>query len=64
MGWLQTGLMDALMMERWSPYAVGIGIGVLSWVAFVLSNKPIGCSTAFARTAGMIEMLGGGGACA
>ncbi|NLE39585.1 MAG: YeeE/YedE family protein [Pirellulaceae bacterium] len=44
-------------MERWSPYAVGIGIGVLSWIAFVLSNKPIGCSTAFARSAGMVERL-------
>lgn len=47
--------MDWLMMERWSPYLVGAGIGVLSWIAFLLSNKPIGCSTAFARTAGMIE---------
>ena len=49
--------MDWLTMERWSPYAVGIGIGVLSWIAFLLSNKPIGCSTAFARTSGMIERL-------
>lgn len=56
MDWLQTGL-DWLAMERWSPYAVGIGIGVLSWLAFLLSNRPIGCSTAFARTAGMIEKL-------
>ena len=47
--------MDWMMMERWSPYLVGAGIGVLSWIAFLLSNKPIGCSTAFARTAGMIE---------
>jgi len=44
-------------MGRWSPYAVGIGIGVLSWLTFVLSDKPIGCSTAFARTSGMIERL-------
>jgi len=44
-------------MARWSPYAVGIGIGVLSWLTFVLSDKPIGCSTAFARTSGMIERL-------
>ena len=40
---------------RWSPYAVGIGIGVLSWFTFLISNKPLGCSTSFARTAGMIE---------
>ncbi len=49
MGWLQ--------LARWSPYAVGIGIGVLSWLAFLLSDKPIGCSTAFSRTSGMIERL-------
>lgn len=49
--------MEWLTMGRWSPYAVGIGIGVLSWLTFVLSDKPIGCSTAFARTSGMIERL-------
>ncbi len=49
MGWLVAG--------RWSPYAVGVGIGILSWLAFLLSDKPIGCSTAFARTSGMIERL-------
>ena len=48
-------------MERWSPYAVGIGIGLLSCVAFLLSDKPIGCSTAFSRTSGMIERLFRGG---
>jgi uncharacterized membrane protein YedE/YeeE len=49
--------MEWLMMERWSPYVVGIGIGLLSWVTFLLSDKPIGCSTAFSRTSGMIERL-------
>lgn len=49
--------MDWLMMERWSPYVAGVGIGILSWIAFLLSNRPIGCSTAFARSAGMIERL-------
>jgi len=42
-------------MKQWSPYWVGIGIGVLSWIAFVLSDKPIGVSTAYAQTSGMIE---------
>jgi uncharacterized protein len=46
-----------LTMERWSPYAVGVGIGILSWLAFLLSDKPIGCSTAFTRTSGMIEKI-------
>jgi uncharacterized membrane protein YedE/YeeE len=47
--------MEWLSMERWPPYAAGIGIGVLSWITFLLSDKPIGCSTAFSRTSGMIE---------
>jgi uncharacterized membrane protein YedE/YeeE len=34
---------------------VGVGIGILSCFAFLLSDKPIGCSTAFSRTSGMIE---------
>ena len=49
--------MPWLSMEQWSPYAVGIGIGILSCLAFLLSDKPMGCSTAFSRTSGMIEML-------
>ncbi|MBN2542019.1 YeeE/YedE family protein [bacterium] len=49
--------MGFLGLERWSPYVVGAGIGVLSWFAFLLSDKAIGCSTAFARTSGMLERL-------
>lgn len=41
----------------WSPYMVGIGIGVLSWFTLLISKKPIGCSTTFARAAGMIEKM-------
>jgi len=50
-------MISFLTMAEWSPYAVGIGIGLLSCVAFLLSDKPIGCSTAFARTSGMLEQL-------
>ncbi|MGI5832761.1 MAG: YeeE/YedE thiosulfate transporter family protein [Thermoguttaceae bacterium] len=49
--------MDIFTTPQWSPYAVGIGIGVLSWLAFLLSNKPIGCSTAFVKSAGLLERL-------
>lgn len=49
--------MEWLMMERWSPYVAGIGIGLLSWAAFLFSDKPLGCSTAYSRTSGMIERL-------
>ena len=47
--------MEWLTQATWSPYVAGAGIGILSWLAFLLSDKGIGCSTAFARTAGMIE---------
>jgi uncharacterized membrane protein YedE/YeeE len=48
--------MDILTDVRWSPYAVGIGIGVLSWFTFLVSKHPIGCSTGLSRISGMIEM--------
>jgi hypothetical protein len=36
---------------------LSVGIGILSWFTWLISNKPIGCSTSFSRTAGMIEKL-------
>ena len=44
-------------MKRWSPYAAGIGIGILSWLAFLLSDNTLGASGSYAKTAGMIEGL-------
>ena len=49
--------MNWLREVQWSPYAVGVGIGVLSWLTWLISRKAIGCSTSFARSAGMIERL-------
>lgn len=49
--------MEFLTQVRWSPYAVGIGIGILSWLSFLISRKPLATSTSFARTSGMIERL-------
>ncbi|MDY0219937.1 MAG: YeeE/YedE thiosulfate transporter family protein [Desulfobacterium sp.] len=47
----------AYLSDRvWSPYLVGIGIGILSWLTFLLSNHPLGVSTAFAKSAGMLEV--------
>ncbi len=48
---------SVLTTTNWSPYAVGIGIGLLSWLSFLISGKPIATSTTFARTGGMIEEL-------
>src|ERR1700759_4234271 len=38
----------------WSPYIVGAGIGVLSWLTFAFSDKPIGASSSYAALAGLI----------
>lgn len=46
---------DVLTMASWSPYIVGAGIGVLIWTTFLLSDRPLGCSTGYAKTAGMVE---------
>ncbi len=49
--------MEFLTELRWSPYVVGIGIGILSWLSFLISKNPLATSTSFARTSGMIERL-------
>ena len=48
---------EFLTQTHWSPYAVGVGIGILSWFTFLISRRPIACSTTFAKLSGMIEML-------
>ena len=46
---------NPLTMKSWSPYAVGVGIGLLSWFAFATANHPLGVSTAFEHTAALTE---------
>ncbi len=41
----------------WSPYLVGAAIGVLSWLTFYFSDKPIGASSFYATVAGFIGKL-------
>jgi uncharacterized protein len=41
----------------WSPYVVGAGIGVLSWLTFYLSDQPIGASSFYAHIAGFFGKL-------
>ena len=52
---------SVLTGTNWSPYVVGIGIGILSWLSFLISGKPIATSTTFARTGGVIEEVITGG---
>ena len=44
-------------LPMWSPYIVGVGIGLLVCLALVVSDRPIGCSTAFVKATGLIEQL-------
>lgn len=47
-GWL------ASHAHTMTPYQVGAGVGVLSWLTFYFSDKPIGASSFYANTAGLI----------
>src|SRR5687767_15239170 len=41
----------------WSPYVVGAGIGILSWLTFYFSDKAIGASSFYATIAGALGKL-------
>lgn len=44
---------NPLFYKSWSPYAVGVGIGMLSWFAFASADHPIGITTAFENSAAL-----------
>ena len=48
---------------RWNPYLVGLGIGVLSWIAFGLLDEPLGISTALSSASSVcaLPVLGSDG---
>lgn len=46
---------NAIRMKSWSPYAVGAGIGALSWLTFATAKKPLGITSAFETAAAKIE---------
>ena len=50
-------MLDVLQIDQWSPYAVGIGIGILSWLTFLFSNQTVSCSAGLSHTSGMMEKL-------
>ena len=41
----------------WSPYFVGAGIGILSWLVFLVVNKPLGMSTEVSKFSGWLAGL-------
>jgi hypothetical protein len=44
---------NPLTMKSWPPYAVGVGVGLLSWFAFATADQPLGITTAFENTAAL-----------
>lgn len=50
-------MQSLLRRPRWSPYLVGAGIGVLSWITFAVMGQALGTSTSFPRVAGATESL-------
>jgi uncharacterized membrane protein YedE/YeeE len=43
-------------MKSWSPYVVGLGIGVLSWFAFATANKHLAITLQYEHLAAMVHM--------
>lgn len=41
--------MEFLFLESWSPYLVGVLIGLLNIVAMIISGKALGASTSFVK---------------
>jgi len=48
---------NPLIRESWSPYIVGAGIGIVSWLAFFLVDKPMGMSTEISKFSGWLASL-------
>ena len=45
--------MNPFRKQVWSPYLVGVGIGILSWFAFATADRQLGITTAFEYTAAL-----------
>src|SRR5215212_3320462 len=46
---------NPLTMKSWSPYVVGAGIGVLSWLAFATADRHLAITLQYEHIAAMIE---------
>jgi len=49
------GSQNMVLQKSWSPYLVGVGLGILSWISFLLLDSGVGASSAYARTGAMLE---------
>lgn len=58
---LTSNLSCGLTKAVWNPYIVGAGIGILSWLVFLLVDRPLGMSTEVSKLSGwLLKALGGG----
>jgi len=48
-------MFDLLFLPTWSPYLAGAGIGLLVCLSFLLCNRPLGTSSAYAKAWGLLE---------
>ena len=48
-------LTRAMRASSWNAYIVGTGIGVLSWITFLVMGKALGTSTSYVHAAGLAE---------
>lgn len=46
--------MEVLMLERWSPYVLGVLIGLLNVGSLLISKKVLGASTSYMKFGGII----------
>ena len=50
----------SIKQAAWNPFVVGAGIGILSWLVFLLVDKPLGMSTEVSKLSGwLVKVLGG-----
>lgn len=50
-------MLGFLGLATWSPYIVGVAIGLLVCLSLIISDRPLGCSTGFVKTSGLIERI-------
>ena len=53
----RNGLSLRITNPSWSPYLVGAGIGILSWLLFLIVDKPLGMSTEVSKFSGWLAGL-------
>jgi uncharacterized membrane protein YedE/YeeE len=55
-GGKECAMANPFTAKSWSPYAAGLGIGLLSWFAFATANKHLAITLQYEHIAAMIQM--------